>query len=179
VLPFQASADIKWHHPLALAAQPAARRLIASCHLGTIRVQPAFGHIGLLQALHQQMKAGTDAFEPVSQSGPIYQTAKEDMLLQMLCNNLNDIPPSDLMSLYGCQWATPFQMLAPCSHALRTVSLFYSSLQLCGDRSAAMRFAVCCRKSQCCCICLKWIAAMHNLATMATCASISRCALHA
>ena len=68
MLPFQASADINWHHPLALAAQPAARRLIASCHLGTIRVQPAFGHIGLLQALHQQMKAGTDAFEPVSQS---------------------------------------------------------------------------------------------------------------
>ncbi len=103
MLPFQASADIKWHHPLALAAHSTARRLIASCHLGTIRVQPAFGHIGLLQALHQQMKAGTDTFEPVSQSGPIYQTVKEDMLLQILCNYLNDIPPSDMRSLCRCQ----------------------------------------------------------------------------
>ena len=66
VLPFKASADIEWHHPLAQAADPAARRLMATCHMGAVRVQPTFGHVPLLRAVHQQFKAGIDTFKPVS-----------------------------------------------------------------------------------------------------------------
>ena len=66
VLPFQASADVNWHHPLASAADLAARRLTATCRLGTIRAQPGFSDIGLLQALHQHLKAGLDTFKLVS-----------------------------------------------------------------------------------------------------------------
>ena len=68
VLPFKASAEIGWHHPLAQAEDPAARRLIATCHLGTVRVQPTLGHVPLLRALHQQLRAGIDTFKPVSSS---------------------------------------------------------------------------------------------------------------
>lgn len=65
MLPFKASADVKWHHPLICAADPAARRLTATCHLGDVRMQPTFGHVGLLQALHQHLKAGADTFKSV------------------------------------------------------------------------------------------------------------------
>ena len=66
MLPFQASTEVHWHHPRAQASDPAARRLTAKCHLGAIRAQPAFGHIALLQALQQQMKAGYASWQPVS-----------------------------------------------------------------------------------------------------------------
>lgn len=66
ILPFQALADVHWHHPMTLAENPAARRVTANCQLGSLRAQPAFGHIPLLQALHHHIKAGTAMVKPVS-----------------------------------------------------------------------------------------------------------------
>ena len=56
MLPFQGSADVHWRHPLAQAADPAARQLLANCQLGSIRVQPAFGHMALLQAIQHHVQ---------------------------------------------------------------------------------------------------------------------------
>ena len=72
MLPFQAMADVHWRHPLAQAAEPAARQLLANCHLGSIRVQPAFGHVALLQAVHHHMQTGTAMLRQVSRCS--YQT---------------------------------------------------------------------------------------------------------
>ena len=68
VLPFQASAEVHWRHPLAQAADPAARQLLANCRLGSIRVQPAFGHVALLQAIQHHVQTGVAMLRQVSRS---------------------------------------------------------------------------------------------------------------
>ena len=68
VLPFQASAEVHWRHPLAQAADPAARQLLANCQLGSIRVQPAFGHVVLLQAIQHYVQTGIAMLRQVSRS---------------------------------------------------------------------------------------------------------------
>ena len=66
VLPFQASAEVHWWHPLAQAADPAAHQLLANCQLGSIRVQPAFGHVALLQAVQHHVQTGIAMLGQVS-----------------------------------------------------------------------------------------------------------------
>ena len=68
VLPFQASAEVHWRHPLAQAADPAARQLLANCQLGSIRVQPAFGHVALLQAIQHHVQTGIAMLRQVSRN---------------------------------------------------------------------------------------------------------------